>query len=79
MHGGKILSIGFPQKSCGNATEMRCPPEPFDEMPTAWNDQQIAVSDGLIPKLGQLQILSLGGGHTNSSAKWMLASNASLQ
>jgi hypothetical protein len=45
---------------------VECPPPPHDEEARTANEGFVALSDGLIPPLEQLKLLSIGSGHTNA-------------
>lgn len=65
-HGAQILRSGFSWKKAADACAIELPPPPHDATAVAFNEQNIALSDGLLPPLPQIKLLSLGGGHTNA-------------
>jgi hypothetical protein len=65
-HGGQILQAGFSWRKASDATAVECPPAPFDLEPATENEKYSKLSNGLIPPLSQLKLLSLGGAHTNA-------------
>ncbi len=78
VHGKKILGAGFSWKKCEDATAIQCPPEPWSAESKSFNDELVALSDNLIPPLAQLQILSIGAGHTNTFLRQVNAGVASV-
>ena len=65
-HGAQILKAGFSWSKCSDVVAIESPPAPHDAEAVAANLQYEALSDGLIPPLHMLRLLSLGGGHTNT-------------
>ena len=63
--GFKILSVGWSWAKCTDATAVQAPPAPLDKQVRIYNDELVALSDGLLPPLKVLQALTIGGGHTN--------------
>ncbi len=63
-HGSQILQAGFSWKKASDATAVEFPPAPLHIQPTAENEKYSKLSNGLIPPLSQLKLLSLGGVHT---------------
>ena len=65
-HGGQILQAGFSWRKASDATAVECPPAPFDLKAVTENEKYSKLSNGFIPPLSQLKLLSLGGAHTNA-------------
>ena len=65
-HGAQILQAGFSWQKAADAAAVECPPPPYDEEARTSNEAFVALSDGLIPPLEQLKLLSIGSGHTNT-------------
>ena len=65
-HGSDILKMGFSWKKAADATAFECPPPPYDDEAQKLNTEWVELSNGLIPPLRQLRLLSVGGAHTNS-------------
>ena len=63
--GFKILSVGWSWAKCADATAVQAPPTPLDKQVRLYNEELVALSDGLLPPLKVLQALTIGGGHTN--------------
>ena len=66
VHGDQMLSGGFSFKKCSDATAFQCPPPPWDTEAQEFNDKQSRMSQGLIPELVKLVLLSVGSTHTNT-------------
>ena len=69
VHGSHLLSkAGFSLKKASDAIAFQSPPahtEHFREA-KAFNDKQCSLSDGLVPPLSKLILLSVGATHTNT-------------
>ena len=65
-HGADILDMGFSWKKCADVTAVEAPPAPKDEEAVAFNNSLVELSQGSIPKLKLMRLLSIGGGHTNT-------------
>ena len=59
-HGGQILQAGFSWRKASDATAVECPPAPFHLQSVTENEKYSKLSNGLIPQLSQLKLLSLG-------------------
>ena len=66
FHGAQILQAGFSWAKAADATAVEAPPYPHDMEAAAANDKFVSLSDGLIPPLSQMKLMSIGGGHTNT-------------
>jgi len=64
-HGAQVLQAGFSWAKAADATAIEAPPPPHDNEAVAANAKYVSLSDGLIPPLSQMKLLSIGGGHTN--------------
>ena len=73
VHGDQILQVGFSWKKASDATAAETPPHPFNAEAAAFNDKLVRLSQGLIPPLQMMRILSIGGAHTNA---WLRAVKA---
>ena len=65
-HGDEILQMGWSWEKCADAAAFACPPPPFDADDQQSNLQLQLLSQGLIPPLTQLKLLSIGSSHTNT-------------
>ena len=65
-HGKDILTEGFSWKKASDATAIEKPPPPHDSELIKFNADLVEKSVGLIPALVILEILSVGGSHTNT-------------
>ena len=63
VHGDKICQNGFSWKKASDATAIEADSQDIEEK--QFNDELSALSDGLIPILAMIKILSVGGSHTN--------------
>ena len=73
-HGEEIMRLGFSLSKCADATAVeKPPPPPFDNHELEFNDKIIAMSNGMLPPLGEMQLLSLAGGHTNAFLRCLKA------
>lgn len=70
-HGFKIYKAGFSWSKAADATAFEVAPGQTHAQRK--NDEMVSLSGGLIPKLSQLKLLSVGGGHTNT---WLRAIKA---
>ena len=81
VHGLHLLSrAGFSLKKASDATAFQSPPahtEHFREA-KAFNDKQCSLSDGLVPPLSKLILLSVGGTHTNTFCRQVKAAVKSI-
>ena len=66
FHGAQVLQAGWSWRKASDATAIACPPPPLDREPRDVNAQLTDLSDGLIPPLEGMRLLSIGGGHTNT-------------
>ena len=64
--GAKILAAGWSWDKARGAVAVELPPPPADAHAKAVNDELVAMSGGLLPPLGMVRFLSIGGSHTNS-------------
>ena len=71
FHGFKIYKAGFSWSKAADATAFEA--APGQTHAHLKNDEMVSLSGGLIPKLSQLKLLSVGGGHTNT---WLRAVKA---
>ena len=65
QHGAQILQAGWSWAKCADVTAIEAPPEPNKAESIAANNRWVVQSDGLIPPLSDMKILSIGGAHTN--------------
>lgn len=65
-HGFDIVKIGWSWKRASDASAFETPPAPYNKAAQEANDRYVRVSNGYIPPLVQMQILSVGGTHTNT-------------
>ena len=63
-HGEKILRLGFSLAKCSDVVAFEVHPD--DTTADQFNQDLASMSDGLIPPLAQLRLISVGGGHTNT-------------
>jgi len=66
FHGSQVLQAGFSWAKAADATAVETPPHPLDQEAVEENDKFVNLSDGLIPPLSQMKLMSIGGGHTNT-------------
>ena len=66
FHGRQILQAGFSWAKAADATSVEAPPPPLDKEAVEENEKFVSLSDGLIPPLSQMKLMSVGGGHTNT-------------
>lgn len=64
--GADILKQGWSWRKASSVTAVERPPKPFDQTDVDFNNRLVQLSDGLMPPLASLKLLSLGGGHTNT-------------
>ena len=64
--GYKILSVGWSWQKCNDSNLFQMPPQPLAAAQVEFNDNLVALSDGLVPPLASLTHVSFGGGHTNT-------------
>ena len=62
-HGDQIIIAGFSWRKASDATAIEADPQ--DAEARAFNDCLVALSDGLIPMLTMLKLVSVGSSHTN--------------
>ena len=60
-HGNRILVAGFSWKKAEEATAVEAPPAPWKDSAEAFNRELCDLSEGLIPHLSTLKVLSVGG------------------
>jgi hypothetical protein len=79
-HGNRVLTVGFSWKRASDATALESPPSgtKFCNMAKNANDTMQAASDGLLPELVSMKVLSLGSSHTNSFLRMVKAKSRSL-
>ena len=81
VHGLQVLSkAGFSLKKASDATAFQSPPahtQHFREA-KAFNDKQCSLSNGLVPPLSKLILLSVGGTHTNTFCRQVKAAVKSI-
>lgn len=62
-HGDQICVAGFSWRKASDATAIEA--DPKDAGAREFNDSLVGLSDGLIPELTMLKLLSVGSSHTN--------------
>ena len=65
-HGAQVLKAGWSWSKCADVVGIEAPLPPHNQEAIAANEQYVALSDGFIPPLQTLRLLSVGGGHTNT-------------
>ena len=70
-HGRDILDVGFSWKKAADATCTEVPPDSAEAK--RHNEENVTLSSGLIPPLLAMKCLSIGGGHTNTFLRQVLA------
>ena len=75
VHGSRIWSVGWCWQKCADATAFQCPPPTHKASTEAreFNRRIVARSDRSIPPVQDLQLLSIGSGHTNTLLRQVLA------
>ena len=70
-----ILKAGFSLKKSSDATAFQSPPTHTEHFrkAKAFNDKQCSLSNGLVPPLVKLTLLSVGGTHTNTFCRQVKA------
>ena len=77
-HGAEVLTSGWSFKKAADATAFEVPPAPFDEPQAIFNVELQMQSQGLIPPLIMLKLLSVGGSHTNTFCRQVKAGVRSI-
>ena len=81
VHGGHLLAkAGFSLKKASDATAFQSPPANTVHFrkAKAFNDKQCSLSDGLVPPLSKLTLLSVGATHTNTFCRQVKAGVKSI-
>jgi hypothetical protein len=71
--GAEILSDGWSWHKCAHSTAFQAPPGDWIEEAKAFNDHLVSLSEGVIPELRSLQVLSVGCSHTNTFLRQVAA------
>ena len=64
--GGEVLDQGWNDKKTEESSAFQIPPPPLDVECKVFNQEIVILSDGLIPPLDDVDILTVGGSHTNT-------------
>ncbi len=70
--GGDILARGWSDQRTEESSAFQKPPPPLDSECKSFNQRLIDLSDGLIPELDDIDILTVGGSHTNTFLRQVL-------
>ena len=71
--GNDITKVGWSWKKSADSSCIQAPPEPWAQFCIDSNDRLADLSGDLIPHLAQLEVLTMGGGHTNCFLRQVLA------
>ena len=71
--GKDILDDGWSWRKTSDSSAFEMPPAPHDKEAIEYNEDLIEVSDGLMPPLQPLKILTVGGSHTNCFLRQVIA------
>ena len=65
-HGARIVQSGWSWSKASDVSALECPPPPYDRDAQQMNKLYVDMSEGGIPPLRLLKLLSIGGAHTNT-------------
>lgn len=64
--GDRILDIGWSDKKTEDSSALQMPPAPLDKQIREFNKSLSQLSDGLVPDLQDIDVITVGGGHTTT-------------